>query len=649
MKRRNGFGFEIIFITVISLFAIESVIMFFYNKTVFTISMFLMLLCIVSFLALYRGTKRYINMRLIKGIELMSQPQAGALDGLAAPVIMVSWDNRIVWANKAFGSSIMNRQDVLGNDILSLIDRTTYEKLMNKGEIEIAFNDKIFKAFLMPKKEIKVIYFVDQTALKKIASEYKFSRPVAAILEIDSLEEVLKDEKDSKKVQVRGAVQDIIEKWFYSANGIIHTQSRNRFLLIFEERYLKRFEEEKFSILEKIRNYEIGGTKALTVSIGVGHGCKSFTDCEALARKALDMALSRGGDQVAVKSPSEDYKFYGGVKAVSEKGSRVRTRVMGKTLKEIITVSSNVLIMGHRYSDLDSLGAAFGLANIVENLGIEAKIVVDREQTMAKTLVEYLDSNGYGALLINEKQALDVTDEDTLLVVLDTHRPSFCESQEVYKNVLRTVVIDHHRKATDFIDNALVFYNETTASSTCEIITELWQYMGIGDMNMHIAEALMAGIMLDTKNFVLGTGVRTYEAAAYLRKCSAQPVSVKKLFNDSMQVYKSKYEAISSAQDYGDYVIAVNRSLDTFTRIASAQAADELLGVNKVKASFVLFKSGDAVSISARSYGEVNVQLIMEKLGGGGHKTMAACTLDTDSFEQATQLLKTAIEQYIEG
>ena len=268
---------------------------------------------------------------------------------------------------------------------------------------------------------------------------------------------------------------------------------------------------------------------------------------------------------------------------------------------------------------------------------------------MAKALLAYLDENGYGNLLISEKQALDCIDEDTLLVVLDTHRPSFCESQEVYTNVLRTVVIDHHRKATDYIDNALVFYNETTASSTCEIITELWQYMGIGDMNIHIAEALMSGIMLDTKNFVLGTGVRTYEAAAYLRKCSAQPVTVKKLFSDSMAVYKSKYEVISSAEDYGEYVIAVNKNTDEFSRIASAQAADELLGVNKVKASFVLFKNADLVNVSARSYGEFNVQLIMEKLGGGGHKTMAACSLKTDSFEEATQLLKKAIQEYIEG
>lgn len=647
MKRKNGFGFEGVFIAFLAVLAVETAVMFFYNKIIFTVTAIVFILMAALFLFLYKGAKRYINARLIKGVEIMSQAQSSALDGLSAPVILVSWDNRVVWANKAFGASIQNRQDVLGRDVQTLIDRAAFEKLINGKTLDIAFNDKIFKVFLMPKKEIKVVYFIDQTALKKTAAEYKFSRPVAAILEIDALEEVLKDEKDSKKVQVRGAVQDIIEKWFHQANGIIHTLSHTRFLLLFEERYLTRFQEEKFTILETIRNYEIDGNKYLTVSIGVGHGCKNLSDCEQLARRALDMALSRGGDQAAVKSPNEDYKFYGGVKAVSEKGSRVRTRVTGKALKEIIESSSNVLLMGHRFSDLDSLGAAIGMAEIAERLGVTPKIVINGEQTMAKSLMNYLVDAGKRDLFVNEKKALELIDEDTLLIVLDTHRPSFLESEAVYKNVLKTVVIDHHRKATDYIDNALLFYNETTTSSTCEIVTELWQYMGVGNMDSVTAEALMSGIMLDTKNFVLGTGVRTYEAAAYLRKCLAQPVTVKKLFSDSMEVYKGKYEVISSAEHFGDYVIAVNLNNDQFTRIVSAQAADELLGVNDVKASFVMFANAGGINISARSYGEFNVQLIMETLGGGGHKTMAACTLDTGDFEKAKVLLQNAVQEYI--
>ncbi len=647
MKRKNGFGFESVFIAFLAVLAVETVVMFFYNKIIFIITVILLVVLSALFLVLFKRTKRYINMRLIKGVDLMSQAQSASLDGLNTPVILISWDNRIVWANKAFGSSIQNRQDVLGKDIQSLIDAAAFEKLMNGKTPDIALNDKIFKVFLMPKKEIKVVYFIDQTALKKTAAEYKFSRPVAAILEIDALEEVLKDEKDSKRVQVRGAVQDIIEKWFHQANGIIHTLSHTRFLLLFEERYLTRFEQDKFTILETIRNYEIDGNKYLTVSIGVGHGCKNLSDCEALARRALDMALSRGGDQAAVKSPNEDYKFYGGVKAVSEKGSRVRTRVTGKALKDIIENSSNVLLMGHRFSDLDSLGAAAGMAEIAERLGATPKIVINREQTMAKALVNHLTDAGKKDLFVNEKQALELIDEDTLLIVLDTHRPSFLESEAVYKNVLKTVVIDHHRKATDYIDNALLFYNETTTSSTCEIITEIWQYMAIGNMDSITAEALMSGIMLDTKNFVLGTGVRTYEAAAYLRKCLAQPVTVKKMFSDSMEVYKGKYAVISAARHFGDYAIAINEYSDEFTRIVSAQAADELLGVNDVKASFVVFKNALGVNISARSYGEINVQLIMEALGGGGHKTMAACTLDTNDFDVAEKALQKAIQEYL--
>lgn len=649
MKRENGFGFNVVFLILFAVFAIQTGIMFFYNKTFFLISVVALALLLITFFAFYKKAKRYINTRLIRGVEIMSQAESGALDMMSAPLLFVTGDNRIMWANKAFGASVLHRQDVIGNDIFSIIGSNDYDKLINKKSVEIALNDKIFKVYILPKREMNIIFFVDQTSLKRTAAEYRFSRPVAAILEIDALDEILKDAKDSKKVQVRGAVQDIIEKWFHTANGIMYTLSANRFLLIFEERYLNNFEAEKFSILEKIRNFEIDGNKYLTLSIGVGRGCKNFADCEIFARRALDMALSRGGDQVAVKSPDEEYKFYGGVKAVSEKGSRVRTRVTGKALSDIMKSASNILLMGHKFSDLDSLGAAFGFASIAENLGKEARIVINREETMAKSLVDYLTANGHGKLLINEKQALEIIDDDTLLVVLDTHRPSFCESETVYKNVLKTVVIDHHRKATDYIDNALLFYNETTASSTCEIITEFWQYMEIGKMNSCVAEALMAGIMLDTKNFVLGTGVRTYEAAAYLRKCAAQPVTVKKLFSDSMEVYKRKYEVMSSAKHYGEYVIAVNEKHDALSRVVSAQAADELLGVNNVKASFVMFKNADVINISARSYGEFNVQIIMENLGGGGHKTMAACTLNTDSFESAEQQLIKVIEEYIKG
>ena len=647
MKNKKGFGFERLVIVFLAVLAVETVAMLFYNKFIFAISAIVLAVVSILFLTIYNATKRNISLRLMKGVEAMSQPQSQALDGLKCPVLLVSWERRIMWANRAFGTSIINRQDVLGRDIYSLIEVSAYEKLLLGKSLEIAFNDKYFKVFVLPKKEITVVYFIDQTSLRNTANEYKLSRPVVAILEIDALDEVLKDEKGSKKIQVRGAVQDIIEKWFHNTGGIIQTLSNTRFLLMFEERHLKQFEDEKFSLLENIRNYEIDGSKYLTVSIGIGHGCNGYSECEKIARKALDMALSRGGDQVAIKGPQEDYKFYGGVKAVTEKGSRVRTRVTAKALSEMIGGSSNVLIMGHKFSDLDSLGAAFGIAGIVECLEGSAKIVVNREQTMAKSLLDYLVDAGKNDLFVDEKTALGLIEDETLLIVVDTHRPNFVESNEVYKNVQRVVVIDHHRKATDFIDNALLFYNETTTSSTCEIVTELWQYMGIGNMDSVTAEALLSGIMLDTKSFVLGTGVKTYEAAAYLRKCLAQPVTVKKLFSDSFDVYKGKYEVISSARHFEGCAIAVNYNENQYTRIVSAQAADELLGVQDVKASFVMFNNAGKINISARSYGEYNVQLIMEKLGGGGHKTMAACTVETNDFGKAETILQTAIKEYL--
>lgn len=646
MKKQKNYGIAALITVFILFYAAHSVVLFFYSKQWFLISVISLAVVLALFAVCHKKLRRFILSRANYAALAMTDVGSGVVNSAEFPVLVLSEDNTVQWCNNAFLSFYDERENVIGKPLGTIVDDSAVEKLMHFKSAEFALQDKIFKAFVLLGDTAKTVYLVDQTKLKKTAAEYKFSRPVTAILQIDALDETFKDAKDSAKAQIGGKVQNLIENWFTPTGGIMYTVSRERFMLVFEQRYLKQFEEEKFKILEQVRNFEFEGNKFLTLSIGVAYGCKSFHETEVLARQALDMALSRGGDQAAVKAPDADYRFYGGVSSAVEKGSRVRARVMSKAFSGLIESCDNILLMGHKFSDLDSLGAAFAFASALSRKGKQANIVLNKNQTMAGTLLNYITEKGYGDLIVTGDEILSLIDAKTLLIVVDTHRPDMLDYPEVYNKAQKVAVIDHHRKATDHINNALIFYNETAVSSVCEMVTELWQYMGADLIGSTEADALMSGIMLDTKNFVFNTGVRTYEAAAYLRRRGADPITVKKMFSDSMQIYKDKYEVISSAQIYNDCVIAVNSTQTDNTRMVSAQAVDELLGVEGVKAAFVVFADGKNTGISARSYGEVNVQLIMEALGGGGHKTMAACSLKDIEINLALRQLMQILDKY---
>lgn len=643
MKGRKIKRFTVLAVVFMLIFVAQSVALLMYNQTFFLISLAIFAVLVVVAIICYNSMRRDVYRSIMKSAEIMSAEKSETLKNFSAPVVILSHGGTVVWHNNAF-AELSQGENVLGRNFTTLIGENAYSKLIHLKNTETTLFNRIFEMFVLNDDDVKVVYFIDQTELKKTYAEYRFSRPVVALLEIDSLEQILSDVRASKKVQICGEIQDLIEKWFTNANGIMRTVSNNRFFLVFEQRYLKQFEDEKFKILELVRNYEIADGKSLTLSVGIGHGCQTLHECEALAKKALDMSLSRGGDQVAIKSPKEEYRFYGGVKAVAEKGSRVRARITAKALSGLITASERVVIMGHRFSDLDCVGAAVALAQTIQGLDVPVDIVINRNDSMANTLLDYTDANGCEDLMISGQDILEALDQDTLLIVVDTHRPSVLECKEVYEKANRIVVIDHHRKATDYIDNAVIFYDETSASSTCEMVAELCQYISGEPLTRVQANALLSGIMLDTKNFILNTGVRTFEAAAYLRKCGADPVIVKKMFADSVDIYKRKYAVISSAQIYEDCVIALNPESDKNVRLISAQAADELVNVNHVKASFVLFMDGENINISARSLGEINVQIIMEKLGGGGHRNMAACSIKNTTFEAALAALQEAID-----
>ena len=345
----------------------------------------------------------------------------------------------------------------------------------------------------------------------------------------------------------------------------------------------------------------------------MGRGVESLPEVEEWARKALDMALGRGGDQVAVKQKDDTYEFFGGISNGVEKRDKVRTRVIAATLSDHIKSSDNVLIMGHRYSDLDSVGASIGMWSVVTKaLKKTAFVVVNQSQTLASPMISSMQSEEYKNMFISCADAESMVTPKTLLIILDTHSQDFVESDELLNAVSRVVIIDHHRLMVKHIENAIVFYHEPYASSTSEMVAELVQYIEDNSLNQPEAQALMAGIMLDTKNFVLKTGVRTFEAAAYLRSCGADTVEVKRMFSDSIETYKAKYEIVSQAEIFNGCAIAFTDKEFPNVRISSAQAADELLSIKGVNASFVIFPTDNVVNISARSLGDINVQLIME-------------------------------------
>lgn len=593
-----------------------------------------------------RRTKRLKDMLQVITRRL-SSPRSEAITNLKIPILAADERGEILWANRVFCSAVNQGYGYLGKNTADIFSAAVKEKLLLSGEAELLFDNKIFTVYLCSITEDKdsynIYYFFDQTALKQTALEYKNSRPVVGFLMLDGFDELSKNAKDSEASAFKSLIQQAIEKWIGETTGFLRKITSERFLFVIEERHYKQFAEKNFTILKQIREIKYGTIENATISVGIGLGGKSLADNAALATQALDMALGRGGDQVVVQSPDNHFRFFGGVSGALEKRTKVRTRIMATALKKLMQGSENVLIMGHKYSDLDCLGAACGICSMAYALVKDFHIVLDKETSLAKPLIAPIEQQ-YPGCIIDENTALELIDKRTLLIVVDVHRPSFLESQRVYQAVENVVVIDHHRKAVDYIQNALIFFHETAVSSTCEMVTELLQYADAPRLTKTVAEALLSGITLDTKHFVLHTGVRTFEAAAYLRNFGADPVVVKKMFADSVDTYKLKAQIVSSAKLYGDCAIAVCTHKGENSRIATSQAADELLNVDGVAASFVLFEADGKACISARSFGELNVQVIMESLGGGGHRTMSACQLENTTLDDAEKQLCAAID-----
>ena len=641
-KGRNLFN-----ISVISLFILAftfSVITAFYSVTASFIELAVTTVLFGAFI-IYSGLLKRDSYALLgDAAKRLSPEERKALEDSPLAVCITNTSGEIIWYNSHFSIEVLGGNNALGSFYKDIFK-------CEKDSSEAVYKDKSFAVlvseFKNSKENFVLHYFLDNTSLKRDAVQFHLRKPSVVQILIDNYEELMDNANGSEKNFIVSRIESILEKTFVTeGKGILRKLEKDRFFAIIDSQHLEELTSEKFNILDKIHKSITIGHIMATVSMGIGKDAQTLKESDLMARQALDMALGRGGDQVAVKS-DHGFEFFGGLSKGVEKRAKVRSRMIASALAELVSEYQDVIIMGHKMADFDCLGAAIGLCRAIRSVSKPVHICINREANLSKELIEYLSKNGYESSFISPKNAIEITNRQTLLIVVDTHNPDFVECNELLSLAGEKVVIDHHRKMVNFIDNAVIFYHEPNASSTCEMVTELIQYFSD---NVNItkveSEALLSGIMLDTKNFIIKSGVRTFEAAAFLRKLGADLVKVNNWFANSIETYHQRAKLISASQIINGCAISKTDEFSPELLLAVPKTADELLHIKDVSASFVMYLKEGVVSISARSFGAINVQLIMEKLGGGGHLTMAGAQIPAQSCSEVEEKLLNAIEEY---
>ena len=576
--------------------------------------------------------------------------QGKAFEVLSVPCVVVENDGEIIWHNDSFKKTFKITDEFTFTNIKDLIRKDNIEKMLKGEGFRLRADNMFFSVysnnFCVDEEEFYLLYLFDETELRLTEKEFIETRPCIMLTVLDNADEVYNNFKESDCAAIFTKTEQMIEQWVNSYGGLCRKYSSSRMMVFVEERGYQRMLSDKFTILDKIRELSYDGRSTdLTLSIGIGHE-GNMNDCNNSAKQALDMAQSRGGDQVAIKEGTQ-YKFFGGVTAGHERKNKVKTRLLSKTISEIICDSDNVLIVGHRFTDFDAFGSAVGMQCIAEHFGKQANIVVNVKNTLAMPLISAFIQERGEDIIITPDEALSRVGRNTLVIVVDTHKQDFTDCPALLDKTDKVMVIDHHRKSVDFIEDTVMFYHMPNSSSASEMVTEIAQYVDTKPvLDKLSALALLAGIVLDTRNFILRAGVRTFEAAAYLRSRGASTVDCKKLFSNDMDIFRARNAIIDDAETYSDCALSVAREKLDNIRLVTSQAADEMLNIEGIKASFVLYENGDYINISARSYGEVNVQLIMETFDGGGHQTMSACQIKDVDIQTATDMLKKAIDDY---
>lgn len=618
----------------------------------------------------------YRRKRLMGGLVEFSAEYAGIqkqlLSEMAIPYAIADAEGHLIWMNKAF-TDVVQEDKGCRKSLAALFPEITKEMLdeiEGNSSIHSSFDGKFYRVDIrqifvdeneglrlglnqeISEEVLLAVYLFDETEVLSYKREIDNQKLVAGLIYLDNYEEALESVEEVRRSLLSALIDRKINKYISNMDGIVKKLEKDKYLFVIKQQYTEEIQENRFNLLEDVKTVNIGNEMAVTLSIGMGMNGSSYITNYEYARTAIDMALGRGGDQAVVKDGAR-IRYYGGKSQQLEKTTRVKARVKAHAMRELMDTKDKLLIMGHKIGDIDSFGAAIGIYRIATSFNKKARIVVNSVNSSVKPMMARFQNNpDYpDDLLMTGEEASDWADANTMLVVVDVNRPSIAEAPELLKQIKTIVVLDHHRQSSEIIDNAVLSYVEPYASSTCEMVAEVLQYIGDGiKIKPAEADAMYAGIVIDTNNFMNQAGVRTFEAAAFLRRNGADVVRVRKLFRDKLEDYKARAEAIQKAEIFKDY-FAISEcpaeGIESPT-VVGAQAANEMLDIVGIKASFVLTELGDTIYFSARSIDEINVQIMMEKLGGGGHRTIAGAQLKDATIEEAKDKLKEIITVMLE-
>lgn len=619
---------------------------------------FIVLLTVYSRLSLRK--KKQEMLAYVESV-LFSRDTASADTLVNMPIPMVIFnvgDGKIIWSNENFLEITGDRQHLFEVNISEMVPGFSTKWLtdghalcpetVNLGGSRFrVYGNAVRSSDEGATSYLGVLYWVDVTDLENIRDMYNATRPVTAIIMLDNYDEIYRNVTETVKSTIQAALDTKISSWAAGIGGYLSKYDRDRYIFIFEEQYLPKFIADKFSILDSVREVTGPSGVAATISIGIGKDANSFEEGFQFATLSIEMALSRGGDQAVIKNRL-NFEFYGGRTMAVERRTKVKSRVMANAMGELIDDASQIIVMGHSYADLDCIGAAAGLACIARKRGIPISCVYNEKTCVGDQMVKKLAAlPEYEGFFISQEEALLRADGKTVLIIVDTNRPEQVESRGLLESCNRVALIDHHRRAADYITTSTLNFHEPFSSSTCELISELLQYLvEPTDILKLEAEAIMAGIVLDTKNFAMSTGSRTFDAAAFLRRSGSDTTEVKKLFQNDLTGTLAKYRIIQSAKIYKDRV-AISVMNSNEDRTIAAQAADELLNINGITVSFVMYRDSDTINISARSIDDVNVQVILEELGGGGNRSMAGAQIKNSDLEHVLRELVAAIDKHV--
>lgn len=659
---------------VIVLFVLGDIALFFLNIKLALLAVPCILIYALVIWAFYRWNRERLNREIINFATRYGTVQKELLGKLEIPYALLDTNGRFLWRNEAF-FQLAGEDSDFQKSVTSLFGEINKDRIAAIGEDPLVFGLKsdhhTYRATLQQltidnfreKKEAtdslnlsmdRVIAFMlfDETKLVALRQKNIDQELVVAQVSIDNYEETIDSVEAVRRALLVALIDRKVNKYFQSSDAIVRKNDRDKYIVLFQRKYLAKMEEDRFSILEEIKNTKAGNDNEITLSIGIGLGGRSYTQNTEYARAAMDLALGRGGSQAAIKS-GDEIRYYGIRGREVEKNTRVKARVKAQALREIMTSRDTILVMGHKITDIDAFGAAVGVYVAARELGKEARIVVDTVTSSLRPLVSlFTGDRGYPEhMIISPEEALQIVDKHSLVVVVDTNRPNYTVAPDLLNRTRHIVVFDHHRQGEEVVQNPVLSYIEPYASSACEMIAEVLQYFSEKvQLRPTEADCIYAGILIDTDNFAAKVGVRTFEAAAYLRRNGADVIRVRKMLREDMATYKARAQVVRDAEVYHDhYAVAICETTDVESpTIVGAQAANELLNIVGIKASFVITDYRGKVYISARSIDEVDVQKLMEQLGGGGHLNIAGAQIPGDDIDEVKQKLIELIDEHVD-